>query len=459
MGAPTQITQQQTVDIFKKNFGGINNLVPVSPSLIGKLLPFSAKEMVGDAFVEAAILAYENGLTLGGDAQDVVSINEAVAGAVKQSSIKPSQTIINSVVSWGFLSRSAKAGEEAFVKGFAHVTKRNLDSHNHYLDLMKVHGQRASLMGYVSFDAAGTAYRGTTFSGSGSITLTRGDGTTIAFVNGVNVAPGIGGALGAILVRKGFFAASIWTAKTAAPILQVNSTGTIVAQGAIVKSDASLGIVYVDFVPVAASSQTSHRLCFMGQERAQEMVGMQKILTNTGTLFGIDAAKYELWQANQLNLGGRSFSLRAVQAGVAATMSQGGLGESDSLDILVNPLQFGRMLSDEAAFRKYDASYSKDAKTGFETIEFYAPNGANRIFGTPIVMEGEAYGVLRDTWICSGSQAPAFKVVGMDGQEIIQPLPNQTGFAIRSYGDEYVFCEEPAKNIYWSGLDADAAQF
>ena len=450
--AATAITYQSTVDIFRRNVDKLRNLVPES-SLISKLLPFSSGEMVGDSFQEAAVLGFENGLTLGGDAQEIVTINESVAGPVKQSRVKPNQTIINSNVSWGFLSRSAKGGEEAVVKGWSHVTKANLRSHHHYLDIMKLHGRRDSLLGYVSYDASGTTYKGAVFSGNGTVTLTKADGSTIAFTNGVAAAEK------AILLRKGFYAAGIWVGKVNAPLLQVNSAGTIVAQGKVLKTDANLGIVYVDFTPVVATSQTSHRLAFLGMDRAQEMVGVQKILANTGSLFEIDASQYELWQANNLSLGGKSFGLGAVQAGVAYAMNQGGLGENEGLDILVNPNQFAAMLTNEAAQRKYDASYNKDAKSGFETIEFYAPNGVNRIHGCSLVMEGEAFGLLRESWICSGSQAPAFKVLGVEGQDIILPMPNQTGFAIRSYADEYVYCEQPAKNIYWSGLDYTAAQY
>jgi hypothetical protein len=43
-------------------------------------------------------------------------------------------------------------------------------------------------------------------------------------------------------------------------------------------------------------------------ESNKEMVGVQKILENTGTLFGISSSQYALWKANSVNLAEESAS-------------------------------------------------------------------------------------------------------------------------------------------------------
>jgi hypothetical protein len=211
----------------------------------------------------------------------------------------------------------------------------------------------------------------------------------------------------------------------------------------------------VDFVPVVASGVGSHYIAPKGWAAGKCMVGMHKIITNTGTLFGINAADEPLWSGNVIDLSQKKFNLKAVHEGVADAVNAGGLDEP--LDIIVSPRCFGQMASDEAAFRKYDASYKNKAENGFEAIEYYAANGVNRIHSSSKVKEGDVFGFVRGHTRCSGSQLPSFRVRGMN-MDIITPLEDQAGFKVRSFSDQYVMCRNPAKQILWKngnpeGLD------
>jgi hypothetical protein len=182
-------------------------------------------------------------------------------------------------------------------------------------------------------------------------------------------------------------------------------------------------------------------------EADKEMVGLHKILENTGTLFGISAQQYALWKANKVDLQKKRFSLKALQEGVAQAVNKGGLDKP--LMVLVNPRTFAALTQDEAAMRKYDASYKSAAQNGFETIEYYAANGLNKIVPHRMVMEGDAYGLEIGDWIRSGSAEISFKVPGLD-KEVIFPLENQAGWVVRSFSDQFVMCRAPARQIVWT---------
>jgi hypothetical protein len=431
----SQVSNQQVVDLFKRVYGDLHNLLPQDFPL-AREIPFSEGRKVGDSFVEAFVLANETGWTLAGTGQDAFDLNPAIAGVVKQSSIIPSQVVLTSVIPFAFISRSAGGGEKAFYDGTKHVMQNHIRSHSRLLEAMRIHGQRASKLGYVSYAPAGTVYRGATYSTAGDITL-----GGIAFTDGVNTASK------AILLAPGYFAAGLWVGLEGCVIQQLDSNSAVVASGKLVSVDADNGILFVDFTPVAATSTTSHTVCFEGMESGKEMVGVQKILENSGTLFGISSTQYALWKANRVDLQKKRFSMKALQEGVAQAVNKGGLDKP--LMIIVNPRTFAALTQDEAALRKYDASYKSAAQNGFETIEYYAANGLNKIVPHRMIMEGDVYGLEIGDWIRSGSAEISFKVPGLD-KEVIFALENQAGYVVRSFSDQFVMCRAPARQIVWT---------
>jgi len=448
----SQVSNQTVIDLFKKVYGGLNDLRPETDK-IDKIIPFENSQKIGDSYIEAFILGDSTGITFAGQGQDAFAIRPAIAGSVQQSNIKGNQTVLTDILSFGFMARGAT--DEASFKNSTSLTMRNhLESHNKFINVAKMYGQAPDLLGFVSYAPSGTIYRGATYSGSGTITLTRQDGSTIAFTNGVNVAQK------AILLAPGQFAAGFWVGKQGVVVKQVNSSSVVVAEGKLVSYDVGLGILYVDFVPVAptaVSGAGSIRLCYDQWENNQCMVGMKTIMTNQGTLFGINAVTYPLWAGNVLNLGGKRFNLKAVFEGVSNAVNAGGLDEP--LDILVNPRTFGQMANDEASFRKYDSSYKPaQASNGFEAIEYYAANGVNRIMSSTLVKEGDAFGIVSKHWRFSGSQLPAFKVTGLDSN-VIFPLQENAGWAIRSYADCYLLCRMPARQILFTNINDEGIAF
>jgi hypothetical protein len=446
-----QVSQQAVIDIFKKVYGKANDLRPKG-DIVDELFPFEEGKLVGDEYVEDFVLGDSVGITWAGDTQDAFTIKPAVAGSVKQCAISPSQTVLTDILSWGFMSRSASGDEASFFDGTKFVMKNHLSSHNGFVTISKIYGQSSQGLGTVSYAAVGTVYRGATYTSSaGSITLTKKDGTTIAFTNGVNTTSK------AVLFAPGQFAAGHWVGKKGARIQQViASTGVVAASGSLTGWDARLGIIYVDFTPVVATGVDSHYIAYEDWAAGKCMVGMHKILSNTGSLFGISAADEPLWSGNVISLGGKKFNLKAVHEGVADAVNSGGLDEP--LDILVNPRTFGQMASDEAAFRKYDASYKSKAENGFEAIEWYAANGLNRIHSSSKIKEGDVFGFVRGQTRCSGSQLPSFRVRGMN-MDIISPLEDQAGFKVRSFSDQYVLCRTPAKQILWKDCNPDGIDY
>jgi hypothetical protein len=458
----TAVNNDSVKKIFKTVYGGQHDLTLPSDA-VDDLLPFEASEATGKEFVEDFIMGDEVGATWAGSAIRAFKIKEAIAGSIEQSSINGSQFVLSSVIPWGFMTRSAGGGDKAFYDGTKLVMKNHLSSHSKLRSVEKLYGQSDAGLGYVSYAGSGTVYRGQAYTGNGTVTLIQKDGTSIAFVGGVCSAANLPtnapqGAKSAILFQPGQFASGFFVGKKGIVLKQVNTTtGLAVASGALKGVNALLGFIYVDFDAVAATAVASHRIVYEEWESNNCMVGIHKIITNTGTLFGINAVEHELWSGQVINLGQKKFNLKAVQEGIADAINAGGLEEP--MDILVNPLTFAQMANDEAAMRKYDASYKgASASNGFETIEYYAANGTNRIRASNKVKEGDAFGMIKEHWKCSGSQAPSFRPNGM-GQEVIFALQDQAGWVVRSFSDMFVICRMPARQILWTGLNSEGVAY
>jgi hypothetical protein len=437
------VSNGDVIQLFKTVYGEMHELVPDSQAL-SRDIGWVEGDRVGEVFKEDVVLGDEVGITLGGSGQDAFEINPAIAGAVKQTSVTPYVSLLPSVLPFATISRSL-GDAQAFMKSSRFITKNNLSSHERFLETFRIYGQSAKELGYQSY-YSGT-YRGAAF--------TNGGGT----LNGVTFVGGASAASKAILLAPGMFASGIWVGRKGVKVKQLDSTGSVVAAGKLVSVQSRYGYITVDFVPVAATAVTgsgSLRMCFDGMQASGEMIGINKILSTSGELFGINNNQYELFRGNYVDLGGNQrLSLGVLQDAIANAVNGGGL-EGD-VTCYVNPLNWATLGTTEAGLRVYDQSYkASGAQNGFMDLEFYSQNGKLTIKAHRQIMEGDAMVLKLDTWKRSGSAQPGFKVPGME-DDLIKPLENQAGYQFKSYSDEYVFTPMPAQNLWITGINPEAA--
>ncbi|TGM95038.1 hypothetical protein EHR02_00095 [Leptospira levettii] len=122
--------------------------------------------------------------------------------------------------------------------------------------------------------------------------------------------------------------------------------------------------------------------------KGNSMAGLNKILINTGELFNVDASLVDLWKSSTYSVGG-VITMAKVNDAVASAMNRGCM---EDLDLYLNPRAFNKLMSDQAAQRKFDQSYSsKEGKNGFEALKFYSANGEIAIYPHAMVKESEAF--------------------------------------------------------------------
>jgi len=435
------VSNSAVIEIFKRVYGNMSDLVP-EDYILSRDIPWSEKQKVGEKYIEAVALTNEAGISYGGSGQDAFEFTPPVAGSVRQAEVAPYITVLSSLVPFGTISRSAGSGDKAFYEATKWIVRNNIKSHGKFKEIDKIYGQADAQLGYVSYATA--TYRGVAFvNGTGTL-------NGVAFTNGINAAGKY------ILLAPGQFSAGIWVGLEGVRVNQINSSGVIVAAGTLVSVNTRYGYLQVDFTPVAASSVTSHRLCFDGMQNNLNMPGLNKIMSTSGTLFGIPTANYALWRGNQVALGNVKLTLGRIQDILSDAVNAGGL--DGDVTLYCNPRSWATLATTEAGLRVYDSSYSSSkAKNSFEDLEFFSQTGKITVKAHRFVKEGEAYILHLPDWSCSGSAQIGFNVPGIDDGKLIYPLENQAAYAFRSYADMYLFCHAPARSVIVTGINDESA--
>jgi len=439
------------VQLAKINYGDLNSKVlPLDDLYINQDIPFSEKERVGQSYIEAIVLGSEVGITFAGSGNELANINPAIAGAVRQATITPYISALRSVIPWQAVSRTAGGAETAFLSASKHVVKNNMISHKRFLEIAKIYGQdTAKLLGRVSYATA--TYRG--------VSLTAGAGTLVSPLFGslTFATGGIVAATKHILLAPGDNASGIWVGMQGVKVKQLLASDlSVVAEGKLVAYDSSMGILKVDFTPIAASATGSHILCFEGMELSNEMIGIKKIIKNTGTLFGINAATYPLWQGNTVALGAVKLTMARLENAVANAINAGGL--SGDVVCYVNPRTFHNVISTELASRQYDYSYDKkEIVSGGKAIRFAYADGDIILKGHRYVMEGDALVLRLEDWVNAGSQDIQMSIAGLPDSQIMYFLQEQMGYVFNTYSDQFMLCRAPAKQILIDGINDESA--
>jgi hypothetical protein len=181
--------------------------------------------------------------------------------------------------------------------------------------------------------------------------------------------------------------------------------------------------------------------------------GIHRILTNSGSLFGISAATYSLWAANSYGAGSAALTQAKVGAAIAQAMGKGLMGD---ITLFCNPKTWNNLMNDQAALVRHMGDKGKkvskpEFSNGAEGVVLYHGNGSIEIKSHIMVKEGYAYGLSVEDWIRPGSVDFSMKTPGM-GDQIFFHLPTKAGFEVRSYSNQSIFCVAPAKQFIITGI-------
>ena len=408
------------VGLFKEAYG--SKVIPLTGNRarLCKLLGFVEGKLAenGNLYHQPVVVTNEHGFTAAA-ANSTPTLLAASSGQMQDAQIAGSQIIGRSNITYEALARAAEGGLRAFTSATKQVVMNLSNTAAKRRELQLLHGQ----MGI-----------GTLSSISGSLT------TRVVVLSVDSWSPGIwAGETGATL---DFFAAGPAGLKlnTNAPLVL---TAVNPSTRAITVTGNASDLTTLDSTSAAVFFWETH-------SATTEAAGLNKILSNTGTLFNIDAATYPLWAGNVYSTSTGDLTLAKILDAVADPASYGADGK---MLAIIAPKAFEQLNVDAAALRKFDVSYSSsNAKQGHTSLTFYSQNGEIEIMPHPLQKNGHCYIITPEETKRIGAQDISFIKRHGSNETLILESSTTPASEMRVYNNEALLVEQPKHTAIMTGI-------
>lgn len=386
---------------------GITQLIPTSTELM-KRLKFRSELTLGEQAQFDVQLSHEHGFTVG---QGELTLNAAVAQVSEKAKVDAYQIILRSRVAYDLISR-AKSSKAAFARF----------NDSKFIPMVESFKKREEIYAMYGRDGLGKV------SANNSGVLTISDDTWCP-----SLWLGMEGCVLEAFSAKTASADQHNTDLTITSVDIVNKTVTV--------SGTSSAVVQNDHLYFKGDrTTTAHKA----------PVGLMTIARNTGTLYNISASTYALWAANSYDVGTSALTLAKV---LAASAKAADKGCDEKLTCFVSTATFQSLVSDQAALRKYDASYSKGKlENGAESLSFYGCTGQIEIVPYMYIKQGE-FVMFPERWVSLIGSSEMVNQLGKDG-DIVFDLESTSAKEMRLFAEWTVFCERPGWIVYGTRSDA-----
>ncbi len=408
---------------FKTRYVGKLERLQPSFSILSKKFAFNQKAKLGKDYRFPVRVRRSNGITFAGGASygTAFALNAANSGQTEEAVALGSEFVLREAIAYGVLAK-ATSDMEAFGDAFDEIVADMVTSAAFYRELTLLYG--------------GTSI--------GAITGTPGQPTSTTatcVISAASWAPGAWSQIEGAYVDV--WNAALSTQRNTDAALQVinvdSATRTITVEGDASDIDA---LANTDvFVPRGANNNW--------------FTGMDKIMTNTGTLFDINGATYNLWLATQYAVGGVALTMAKVTGAAARIVPRSGLRD---LTCMVSTYTWTDMNNDLAAIRRFVESTKGGLDIGTQgdegNITYYGPNGTIRICPHPMVKAGEAFMFDEQHWDRFGATDTTFRLPNAKGQQenFFSELPDNAGVSLRCYWDQGLICRKPNTAAKLTGI-------
>jgi len=411
---------------------GVEDLIPKAAKL-SEMIDFVPSELQnGKHYEQPVVLAAEQGFTYSLDSQNAYDLNDSIGMAMQSAVVPGADIVLDSTVGYNQAARASHSAT-AFKSVMSTKFENMLKSSEKRLEIAMLYGS----------DHIAKA-------------------ATQAVVIANSMLP--------IVIDTDEWATGIWTGSENAQVVFVKASDNTAVDSlrsfTVAKVDVDARTVYFS----AGTAGTAGTLTTLetaieayacnihfygscsgsaGTFAYAEMAGLKKILTNTGTLFGISASTYDLWKGNSVSVTGQ-LTMAKVLSSVSKAVQRG--LDSDVV-LIVNPSTWADLASNLAALRRFDGSYSKAKNAnGSKEIEYYSQNGSIKIISYNIVKEGDFFIFPIEKVMRIGARDLSLNDPTRPAEEIFFTIPGKAGVGLRAYTNQAIFVEAPAQAVYGTGV-------
>lgn len=390
----------------------VKNLIPAC-LILQKRIPFQKATLVGANYEIPVILADEQGFSYGDGTGTAYALNDSIAMQMQPAVVQAYEMTLQSGVSYTAVTRSSQKGEQAVENVIGRLIMQMKGSAGKRLEIQMIYGQSPT--------------------GLGSISAHSGSGTTRVYT----------------------ISSATWAHGTFAGLK--NAQLDSIAAGAVVNTNSAIIITKVDPINkqltvsgnstdlTALDAASTPYFVFYGSF-GKEMVGLDKIALNTGSLFSIDASVYDLWQAQTVDCQSAELSMAKVLTGSAIATARGLLGKAT---LYVAPDSYANLNSDLSAQRQIDESYDgKKGENGYESLSYHYQGGVLEVVSHSMVKSGDAFLLQDDSVDRVGSTDFDFHGENPDGESsYLYQNQSNNGWATRGFSDQCIVHTAPCQMV------------
>lgn len=393
--------------LFKESYAKkITDLVPEGVKLYNMIAFNGSEKQPGNFYHAPVSLSLEHGFSYGGDSGAVFTLASSIASAMEDAQVRGCELVLRSAISVGAAARSVST-KNSFEQATKRLVQVMLKSMHIRLESQLMYGQ-------------------------------------------VGIAKVASIATNTITICDAEWAAGIWSGAKNMKVNIRSQAGVNRGSATVSTVDLAAKTITLDVAPAGVTGNVNPEnaaadIIWYDGAFGKEFAGLHKIITNTGTIFNIDASEHDLFKGNVISAGtdattGAAFiSFDLIEQAVTRAMEKGLMDED--VTALVNPKHWDKLLSDLNAKRQIDSSYSeKEVKQGHNSIKFYGQNGTIEIASSLFVKEGYAYVLPMSELERIGSTEVTFQMPGVEEGRFFRLLNDENGYELRLYTDQALFC-------------------
>lgn len=177
-----------------------------------------------------------------------------------------------------------------------------------------------------------------------------------------------------------------------------------------------------------------------------EITGLALQISNTATIFNINAANYSLFRGVTMPAVGNLSAAKVFKA-VSKARNRGADGD---MVFLCSANGYAALLNDLNAARRQDYTYNKNKmETGAESVTLYSSNGAIEIIEHPFVKDGDAFLLPKDEVMRPGLTDVTDN---LGGQDLSVMSSSNNSWEFRVFTAQASFLAAPAHAVYLQGV-------
>lgn len=405
--------------VFKDVFGELENTVP-DWSVILQDIPFKERARLGEQYSFPVRLQRGHGITLesGSNSLTAFTLNAVKTGQHKEAQVSGSTLVGRESFAYKAVAAATGNNKQAFTDLFMDGVEDLYNTAGFYLEAFMLYGQTS----FGAFAAGGTA------SATQDIALTA-----------ASSAPGLWAQMEGAYIDV-YSDTTFGTKRNASNDVEVTGidfdpdTGqvTLSLSGNSSELDA---IVAGDICVPKGFYSSGHKT----------LAGLDKITTNTGTLFNIAAGTYPAWAGHTYSAGSAAATFSKItKACVAIAVRCPPMKEA--LKAYVSPMTWTDLNNNAAALRRYTQDTSGSVSLGTGKITYHSVAGQTiEIVSHPMVKGGEAFIGFPSLGCRGGVTEPTFDLNKGTGQNprFLLELSGSAGFEIRTMWDQFLILRKP----------------